>query len=34
VIAVVLLAAPFVLTALHRRDSALGEAVRQWSAWL
>lgn len=34
VIAAVLMAAPFVLYALHRRDTALGEMVRRWGAWL
>lgn len=33
VIGVVLLAAPFVLVALHRRSTALGEATRRWGAW-
>lgn len=34
VIAVVLLAAPFALYVLHRRDTALGEMVRRSGAWL
>ncbi|WP_395311774.1 hypothetical protein V4U86_13905 [Mycobacterium sp. AMU20-3851] len=33
IIAAVLLAAPFVLYALHRRSSALGEVARRWGAW-
>lgn len=33
IIAVVLLAAPFVLYALHRRSTTLGEATRRWGAW-
>ena len=33
VIAAALLAAPFVLYALHRRSTALGEAARRWGAW-
>lgn len=33
IIGVVLLAAPFLLVALHRRSTALGEATRRWGAW-
>ena len=33
IIAVALLAAPFVLVALHRRSTGLGEAARRWGAW-
>lgn len=33
IIAAVLLAAPFVLVALHRRSTALGEMARRWGAW-
>lgn len=33
IIAAVLLAAPFVLVALHRRSTVLGEAARRWGAW-
>lgn len=33
IIAAVLLAAPFVLYALHRRSTTLGEATRRWGAW-
>jgi hypothetical protein len=34
IIAAVLVVAPFVLYALHRRSTALGEATRRWGAWL
>lgn len=33
IIGAVLVAAPFVLVALHRRSTALGEATRRWGAW-
>lgn len=33
IITAVLLAAPFVLVALHRRSTTLGEAARRWGAW-
>lgn len=33
IIGAVLVAAPFVLVALHRRSTALGEAARRWGAW-
>ena len=33
IIAAVLMAAPFLLVALHRRSTALGEVARRWGAW-
>jgi hypothetical protein len=33
IITAVLLIAPFVLVALHRRSTTLGEAARRWGAW-
>ena len=34
IITAVLLAAPFVLYALHRRSTTLGEVTRRWGAWM
>ncbi|MGA9374717.1 MAG: hypothetical protein WBV64_06760 [Mycobacterium sp.] len=34
IITAVLLAAPFVLYALHRRSTTLGEVARRWGAWM